>query len=93
MSLRLDIDNEIARQDAVHPSGYPATRDGVFLGITTAVHELDREAVDAWRSERCNCSTPTCGHATWPDTRTEIIQAVAVLLRTLRSIDTAQGAP
>jgi hypothetical protein len=78
---------EVKRQDTFHPSGYPATRDGVFLGITTAVHELEHEAIHAWRSDRCRCEKPLCGHATWTETRTELIQAAAVLLLTIRSID------
>lgn len=80
---------EVNRQDRFHPSGYPATRDGVFLGIKTAEHELTVEAVDAWRGDRCRCETPLCGHATWDKTRAEMLQAAAVLLRTIRSIDEA----
>src|SRR5690554_1885636 len=53
--LLAELAAEVARQDRSHPSGYPATRDGVFLGITTAVHELEREAVAAWQAERCGC--------------------------------------
>lgn len=82
-----DLAREVARQDLLHPPGFPATRDGVFLGITTAVHELEREAVEAWRSERCRCGVTGCVHATWTDTRTEVMQAAAVLVRVLRSID------
>jgi hypothetical protein len=85
-ALLADLAGEMVRQDGFHPSGYPATRDGVFLGITTAVHELDREAIDAWRSERCPCPTPLCGHATWTETRAELLQAAAVIMRTVRSI-------
>ena len=82
-----EIAAEVNRQDGIHPDGYPATRDGVFLGITTAVHELDREAIDAWRAARCKCPAPHCGHHDWSRVRIEVIQAAAVLLRMIRSID------
>jgi hypothetical protein len=81
MSRYLDLAREVVRQDEVHPAGYPATRDGVFLGITTAVHELEHEAINAWREER--------NRDGWPETRAEVIQAIAVLLRLVRSIDEA----
>lgn len=84
-----EIVDEMLRQDTIHPDGYPATRDGVFLGLTTAIHELDREAIDAWRQARCKCPTPRCGHDDWTAVRAEIIQTVAVLLHTVRSIDEA----
>jgi hypothetical protein len=84
--LFADITVEVARQDRVHPSGYPATRDGVRLGIATGVDELD-EALDAWRIDRCRCETPLCGHAYWQVTRAEMLQAAAVIVRTIRSID------
>jgi hypothetical protein len=88
-----DLASEMARQDQVHPAGYPATRDGVFLGITTAIHELEREAIDAWRADRCKCPTPLCGHTTWAETRAEVLQAAAVLMRLVRSIDAASADP
>jgi hypothetical protein len=72
-----ELADEIARQDDIHPAGFPATRDGVRFGICTAVDELD-EAKDAWRAER-----KTSG---WSETQTEMMQAAAVILRTLRSI-------
>ncbi len=88
-----DLAAEVERQDQFHPSGYPATRDGVFLGIKTAVHELDVEAVGAWRAERCRCATPLCGHAEWRETRAEMLQAAAVIVRTIRSIDASPVRP
>lgn len=87
LDLLAAIAAEIDRQDRFHPAGYPATRDGVFLGIKTAAHELDIEAIGAWRDDRCRCETPVCGHADWRRTRSELIQAAAVILRTVRSID------
>lgn len=86
-----DLAGEVERQDRFHPSGYPATRDGVFLGIKTAAHELDVEAIGAWRGDRCRCETPLCGHATWAGTRGELLQAAAVIIRTIRSIDNNQA--
>lgn len=79
--------------DKVHPVGYPATRDGVFMGITTAVHELNREAIDAWTAARCKCETPMCGHADWSAVADEIEQAAAVAMRTVRSIRLNTVAP
>lgn len=83
-----ELAREMERQDQLHPSGYPPTRDGVFLGIRTAIHELEGpgEALDAWSEERCKCPTPQCGHATWSKTRAEVLQAAAVCMRTIRSI-------
>lgn len=75
---------EIARQDQSHPAGFPATRDGVFHGINTAIWELEREALDAWQQEKRD--------AEWRDTRMEMIQAAAVIMRTVRSVtDTVDG--
>lgn len=82
-----DLAAEVARQDRFHPSGYPATRDGVFLGIQTAIYELEREALPAWHGDRCKCDVPQCGHADWQATRGEALQAAAVIMRTIRSID------
>jgi hypothetical protein len=84
-----DLAAEVARQDQTHPAGYPATRDGVFHGIQTAVYELDVEAMGAWRTDRCHCGVPMCRHTTWAATRGEMLQAAAVVLRTIRSIDQA----
>lgn len=83
----VDLTVEIVRQDGIHPDGYPATRDGVFLGITTAVYELQNEALPAWHAARCKCAVPRCGHHNWAATRAEMLQAAAVLMRAIRSID------
>jgi hypothetical protein len=92
-----DLSAEITRQDRFHPSGFPAHRDGVFLGIQTARYELEREALDAWHAERCKCGTPLCGHSAWAETRAELLQAAAIIARTIRSIDehqpTSEGDP
>jgi hypothetical protein len=76
---------EIARQDALHPAGFPATRDGLRLGLAYAQDELN-EALEAHRAERCKCPLPACDHARWTRTRTEALQAAAVLLRLARAI-------
>ena len=62
----------------------------MFLGITTAIHELEREAIEAWRAGRCKCSTPNCRHHDWSEVRKELLQAAAVIMRTVRSIDVAE---
>jgi hypothetical protein len=83
------VQAEIARQDSLHPAGYPATRDGTRLGIAAIEDELE-EAKSAWRAERCRCGTPACTCSTWAATREELLQIAAVALRTVRSIDQHQ---
>lgn len=85
MTVLDEVLAEILRQDKVHPSGYPATRDGVRLGLAAAEDELE-EAKQAWREGRCKCPEPMCEHADWANTREEIIQTAAVLLRTASSM-------
>lgn len=86
-----DVAHEIERQNHIHPAGYPATRDGIRLGLAAAQDEL-REALDAWRAGRCKCSVPVCGHHDWMDTRVEIVQCAVVLLRIAAGIPVS-GAP
>jgi hypothetical protein len=63
--------------DEIHPAGYPATRDGIRLGIATLQDEVT-EALDEWRHER---------HiAGWHHTAEELMQVAAVALRAVRSI-------
>lgn len=89
-----DLACEVFRMDEAHPDGYPATRDGVFLGIMTAVHELETEAIESWRSERTPCLAPNGRtHCHWPYTRQELLQAAAIIIRTIRSIDLAETLP
>jgi len=79
--------DEVQRQDGLHPAGYPATRDGIRLGLAAAQDELD-EALGAWHQERCRCGTPPgCQHSRWAKTREELLQLAAVALRAVRSID------
>ena len=86
-TLLREVATEIARQDQIHPRGYPPTRDGVFLGLTTAQWEIEREAPPAWSAGRCKCPTPECGHHDWGAVRGEALQAAAILLRLVRSIE------
>jgi hypothetical protein len=86
-----EVAHEIERQNAIHPAGCPPTRDGIRLGLAAAQDEL-REALDAWRSGRCKCPDPMCGHHDWTDARIEIIQCAAVLLRIAAGIP-VDGAP
>lgn len=86
----MEVAAELLRQDSIHPDGFPASRDGIRLALATADDEL-REALDAWRDGRCKCPTPRCAHHNWNDARGEMIQAVAVLLRSLVSIDANRG--
>jgi hypothetical protein len=83
--LLTDLTAEVERQDRIHPAGYPATRDGVRLGIATVADET-QEALDAWREGRCKCATPHCGHSKWHEVEGELLQAAAVALRAIRSI-------
>jgi hypothetical protein len=84
------LGREIQREDQIHPPGYPATRDGIFLGLSTAREEL-REACKAWRRGRCKCPTPGCDHHQWAEVEEELLQVAAVVMRTVRSI--AEQAP
>jgi hypothetical protein len=72
---------EVSTQDFEHQGGYPATRDGVRLGLAAAEDELV-EAHDAWRDER--------RVAGWRATRGELLQVAAVALRVARSIGAAE---
>ncbi len=86
--LFLDLLAEVERQDRAHPAGFPASRDGLRLGLAAAGDEL-AEARDEWRAERCRCGTPDCSHPRWERTYGELVQTGAVILRMLRSIEQA----
>lgn len=92
MNIWADVNARVAKQDAHHPSGYPATRDGIRLGIAAAEDEL-RETRDAWRGDRCKCPTPLCDHATWENVRDEALDVIAVLFRMVRSIERPPAEP
>lgn len=82
----LELLDEVQRQDRLHQYGYACTRDGVRLALCTAKDEIT-EAEDAWRSERCRCPDPHCGCSKWAETRKEAMQAAAVLVRLIRSLE------
>jgi len=74
--------DEVDRQDAIHPAGYPATRDGIRFGIATLQDELG-ETYDAWRQER-----RTDG---WNKTEEELLQVIGVAFRLFRELRAANG--
>lgn len=78
-----EVHAEVYRQDEIHSAGYPATRDGIRLGIAAAQDELD-ETLEAWRAGR--------READWGTAAGEAIQVAAVLLRMVRAIRWAEGA-
>lgn len=75
--LLAEVEAEVRRQDVEHPGGYGSTRDGVRLGVASMEDEV-REALEAWGEEK--------GNGSWPATRAEVVQVVAVGLRLLRSL-------
>lgn len=77
-SVAADLLAEIRRQDEIHPSGYPRTRDGIRLGIAAAEDELF-ETKEAWRLGKAS--------GWWDNVRMEALQTAAVLIRLVRSID------
>lgn len=82
----------VAWMDTVHPAGYPATEEGIYLGIMTgAQQELLTETLDAWRAARCKCKEPRCDHHRWGPVADELLDAVAVLMRVWRSVAGHQG--
>lgn len=68
---------EIERQDEVHPHGYPATRDGMRLGLAALEDEV-KEAFDEWREHR---RVPD-----WGCLDVELLQVAAVAMRMFRSL-------
>lgn len=85
------VEQEVRRQDEIHPDGFPATRDGLRLGIGALEDEVE-EVKRAWRQDRrrkeaCPWTERGEGHST----ETELLQVVAVGLRMLRSIHEAAG--
>lgn len=84
VSVLTAVSREVQRQDAIHPAGYPATRDGLRFALATLADELD-EALAAWREER---RTPG-----WPQTAEELLQVAGVAVRALRSIHREANQP
>lgn len=81
------VEREVARQDEIHPPGFPATRDGLRLGLAAMQDELD-ETLTAWRTDRRVISVcPWLLH-----TEEELLQTVAIGIRMLRTIHELAGA-
>lgn len=87
------IKAEVARQDALHPAGYPADRDGIRLGLASAGDER-AEALEAWANEKPNNGLPpdvpnrvaARPQAPWPQTTHEVLQLAAVAIRLYRNL-------
>ena len=73
--------DEVIRQDRV--STYGTDRDGVRVAIACMQDELD-ETLEAFQREK----RPIEGR-TWPHTRHELTQTVAIGLRLLRDLENA----
>ena len=82
VGVRLLLEAEIARQDSIHPEGFPPTRGGVRLALATVQDELD-ETFEAWRLERRGPE--------WAQVEHELVQTVAVGVRALRELRAVGG--
>lgn len=83
--MKNELAREVARQDAIHPDGYPATRDGLRLGIAALEDELD-EVYLAWRSAY-RAARRVNGDPDWLHLRAELVQVAGVCVRMIRSLD------
>jgi hypothetical protein len=81
-----DLAAEIEKQDRLHPAGYPFTRDGVRLGIAAAGDEL-LEVYEEWRIHKRDLPAGA------QPIRGELMQAAAVIMRAVRSIDESEETP
>jgi hypothetical protein len=82
---------EVKRQDEIHPDGFPATRDGLRLGLAALQDEL-REAEEAWRADRRRPEgCPWINYGGDHSTEAELLQIVGIGLRMLRSIHASAG--
>lgn len=75
---------EVAQQDRRHPDGFPGDRNGIRAGIA-AIEDEAREALEAWHSEKSLAGNREEQHQ-WTNTREELVQVAAVVLRTLREL-------
>lgn len=73
--LLIDLEEEMARQDAKHGPFEGSVLGRSRLALACLRDEID-EAEKAWRDER-----KTFG---WPETHTEVMQVAAVAMRALR---------
>lgn len=77
---------EVERQDAIHPAGFEATRDGIRMAMAAMEDEL-AEAKEAWRGDRaCHHYTEDGYEHGWETVATELLQTVAVGVRILRRL-------
>lgn len=76
------IEEEVRRQDDLHPEDFPPTRGGVRLALAAVQDELD-ETLEAWQGER---RAPE-----WIKTEEELVQTLAVGIRLLRAIRYFRG--
>lgn len=82
---------EVRRQDEIHPAGFPATRDGLRLGLAALQDEV-REAEEAWRADRRRDGVcPWINHGGEHSTEVELLQVAAIALRMVRSIHGSAG--
>ena len=79
---------EVLRQDDAHPAGYPASRDGVRLGIAAAEDELD-EVREEWRRAYRQVRGGVEQSAAYANVHDELIQLAAVCVRIARELDHA----
>lgn len=68
---------EIAAQDRAHPAGYPATRDGLRMGIASLEDEL-REVHDEWHQWKKRDG--------WGGMEDELWQVAGIAMRMIRGL-------
>jgi hypothetical protein len=73
-----EILEEVSRQDITHEAGYPATRDGVRVGLADAQDELN-EALQSMLLYKLTRN--------WGPMREELKQCAAVIISVMREID------
>lgn len=74
-----ELMNEIARQDQIHPAGYPYTRDGIRMGIASLQDEVE-EVYDEWKLHKRDLSKSD-------NLTIELYQVAAIAMRMVRSIE------
>lgn len=76
-SAEESIRREVERQRHIHPDGFPATRDGVRLGLAS-IEDETREALLAWDTGKRDDF--------WNDTEYEVLQIVGNAIRLYESL-------
>lgn len=72
-----EVLSEVVTRDSYHAAGYPATRDGVRLGLADAQDKLS-EAIEAWHVYKLTSN--------WHPARSDLVQLAAIAVRILREI-------